>query len=94
MENASNWKERLSSRRWHNFLPMQKKVAPKLKKIICVSKPSMQDTIQELQVKPEKLEVILNGIDVDTFKPDKNMKIIENRIVTTASADIPLKGLR
>ena len=30
MENASNWKERLSSRRWHNFLPMQKKVAPKL----------------------------------------------------------------
>jgi glycosyltransferase involved in cell wall biosynthesis len=54
----------------------------------------MQDTIQELQVKPEKLEVILNGIDVDTFKPDKNMKIIENRIVTTASADIPLKGLR
>ncbi len=94
MENASNWKERLSSRRWHNFLPMQKKVAPKLKKIICVSKSSMQDTIQELQVKPEKLEVILNGIDVDTFKPDKNMKIIENRIVTTASADIPLKGLR
>ncbi len=94
MENASNWKERLSSRRWHNFLPMQKKVAPKLKKIICVSKSSMQDTIQELQVKPEKLEVILNGIDVDTFKPNKNMKIIENRIVTTASADIPLKGLR
>ena len=32
MENASNWKERLSSRRWHSFLPMQKKIAPKLKK--------------------------------------------------------------
>ena len=24
IENASNWKERLSSRRWHSFLPMQK----------------------------------------------------------------------
>ncbi len=94
IENASNWKERLSSRRWHNFLPMQKKVAPKLNKIICVSEPSKQDTIEEFLVNPENIEVILNGIDIDTFKPDTNQKIIENRIVTTASADIPLKGLR
>ena len=35
MQNAINWKERLSSSRWHNFLPMQKKVAPQLKNIIC-----------------------------------------------------------
>ena len=37
IENASSWKERLSSKRWHNFLPMQKRVAPKLRNIICVS---------------------------------------------------------
>ena len=94
LENASNWKERLSSKRWHNFLPMQKEVAPKLKKIICVSEPSKQDTVEEFVVKPQDIEVILNGIDIDTFKPDSNGKIVENRIVTTASADIPLKGLR
>ncbi len=94
LENASNWKERLSSKRWHNFLPMQKEVAPKLKKIICVSEPSKQDTVEEFMVKPQDIEVILNGIDIDTFKPDSNGKIVENRIVTTASADIPLKGLR
>ncbi len=94
LENASNWKERLSSKRWHNFLPMQKEVAPKLKKIICVSEPSKQDTVEEFLVKPQDIEVILNGIDIDTFKPDSNGKIVENRIVTTASADIPLKGLR
>ena len=94
MENASNWKERLSSRRWHNFLPMQKKVSPKLRKIICVSGPSKQDVVEEFQVNPENIEVILNGIDIETFKPDTSIKVIENRIVTTASADIPLKGLR
>ena len=94
MENASNWKERLSSRRWHNFLPMQQKVAPKLNKIICVSEPSKQDTVEEFLVNPKNIEVIFNGIDIDTFKPDANKKMVENRIVTTASADIPLKGLR
>ena len=94
IENASNWKERLSSRRWHNFLPMQKKVSPKLNKIICVSGPSKQDVVEEFLVNPENVEVILNGIDIDTFKPGSDSKVVENRIVTTASADIPLKGLR
>ncbi len=94
MENASNWKEKLSSRRWHNFLPMQKKVALKLNKIICVSGPSKQDVVEEFLVNSKNVEVILNGIDIDTFKPDSSNRIIENRIVTTASADIPLKGLR
>jgi len=94
MESASNWKERLSSRRWHNFLPMQKKVAPKLNQIICVSGPSKQDVVEEFLVNPKNVEVILNGIDIEIFKPNYSIKAIENRIVTTASADIPLKGLR
>jgi glycosyltransferase involved in cell wall biosynthesis len=94
IENASNWKERLSSRRWHNFLPMQKKVSPKLNKIICVSGPSKQDVVDEFLVNPKNVEVILNGIDIEKFKPDSGIRTIENRIVTTASADIPLKGLR
>ena len=94
IENASNWKEKLSSRRWHSFLPMQKKVAPKLNQIICVSGPSKQDVVEEFLVNPENVEVILNGIDIETFKPDNGIKVVENRIVTTASADIPLKGLR
>ncbi len=94
MVNASNWKERFSSRRWHSFLPMQKKVSAELNKIICVSRPSKQDVVEEFLVNPENVEVILNGIDIETFKPDSSIRTIENRIVTTASADIPLKGLR
>ena len=94
IENASNWKEKLSSLRWHNFLPMQKKVAPKLDKIICVSRPSKKDIVEEFLVDPEKIEVILNGIDIRKFIPNPSTLFIENKIITTASADIPLKGLK
>ena len=94
IENASNWKEKLSSLRWHNFLPMQKKVAPKLNKIICVSRPSKKDIVEEFLVDPEKIEVILNGIDIRKFIPNPSTLFIENKIITTASADIPLKGLK
>ena len=94
IENASNWKEKLSSLRWHNFLPMQKKVAPKLNKIICVSRPSKKDIVEEFLVDPEKIEVILNGIDIRKFIPNPSTFFIENKIITTASADVPLKGLK
>ena len=94
MESATNWKEKLSSSRWHNFLPMQKRVAPQLNHIICVSQPSKEDVISEFNVDKNKITVIPNGIDIDTFKPSLVAKTLGFRIVTTASADIPLKGLR
>ena len=94
MQNASNWKERLSSMRWHNFLPMQKRVAPKLNKIICVSAPSKEDIVKEFLVEDNKIEVILNGIDINRFVPSPSNLVKVNRIITTASADIPLKGLK
>jgi len=94
MESAINWKEKLSSSRWHNFLPMQKRVAPQLNHIICVSQPSKEDVISEFNVDENKITVIPNGIDIDTFKPSLVAKTLGFRIVTTASADIPLKGLR
>ena len=94
VQNAINWKEKLSSTRWHNFLPMQKKVAPQLKNIICVSQPSKEDVISEFKVDEKKITVIPNGIDIGIFKPSSQKKSLSFRIVTTASADIPLKGLR
>ena len=94
MDNAKNWKERLSSNRWHNFLPMQKRTATKLQNIICVSQPSKEDVIAEFNVKEERITVIPNGIDIENFKPSSDSKTLDFKIVTTASSDIPLKGLR
>ena len=94
MQNASTWQEKLSSKRWHNFLPMQKRVAPRLDHIICVSQPSKEDVITEFKVEDNKITVIPNGIDIETFKPYSTKRTLNFNIITTASADIPLKGLR
>ena len=94
LESAKNWKQRLSTNRWHHFLKMQKKVAPKLNRIICPSNQSKQDVIEEFHVNPSKLEVVLNGIDFETFNLKDHVEKTPFKVVTTASADIPLKGLR
>ena len=94
LDNARNWKERLSTNRWHGFLKMQKKVAPKLQKIICPSAQSKEDVIEEFLVERDSIDVVLNGIDVNSFRFRGDKRPHTNRIVTTASADIPLKGLK
>ena len=94
MDNAKNSKEKLSSIRWHNFLPMQKRVAPNLNQIICVSGSSKQDIVKEFQVEQNKIAIILNGIDVEKFVPNEKGVNEGYRLITTASADIPLKGLK
>ena len=94
LENAKNWKQRLSSNRWHGFLRMQKKVAPSLKAIIAPSHSSKIDITNEFSVNKDFIDVVHNGIDTETFKPNNNKNRIKNRIITTASADVPLKGLK
>ena len=74
LDSARNWKERLSTNRWHGFLKMQKKVAPKLNKIICPSLQSKHDVVDEFSVDPHSIEVILNGIDIKTFKSRETIK--------------------
>ena len=94
LEAAATWKERLSINRWHSFLRMQKKVAPQLNRIVCPSNQSKADAIKELKVNEENVDVVLNGIDLDSFTRDERVKKKPYRIITTASADVPLKGLK
>ena len=37
--------------------------------------------------------MIHNGIDLQVFKPDKNIERKKFKLITVASADVPLKGL-
>ena len=84
---------KLLMRRWHSFLVMQKFVAKRLKKIIAPSNSSVDDIKNEFQVDENKMERVMNGIDLDVFYPDLKIKKIPFRLVTVASADVPLKGL-
>ena len=84
---------RFSRHRWYSFLRMQKKVAPLLKNILTPSHNSKKDIIKDFKVKPENVSVIHNAVDSSIFRPYPNIKNSPHRLITTASADVPLKGL-
>lgn len=84
---------RFSRHRWYSFLRMQKKVAPLLKNILTPSNNSKKDISKEFHVKPENISVIHNAVDSNIFRPYPEIKNLSQRLITTASADVPLKGL-
>ena len=85
--------QRISKIRWFSFLKMQKKVAKKLNVVVTPSSNSKQDIHEDFKVPISRIKVIHNGIDFDTFCPKPNIVPLPNQIITTASADVPLKGL-
>lgn len=87
------WYMRLLIHRWHSFLRMQMRVAPKLASIVTVSGVSAADISTEFQVNPAAISVMHLGVDTELFRPLEHQKSDAFRIMTTASADAPLKGL-
>ncbi len=87
------WKKRMSLRRWYGFTRMQSRVARRLDHLISVSRAAKQDVVDEFRVDPARVSVVHNGVDVDLFRPLGDVARVPGRIVTTSSADVPLKGL-
>ena len=89
---------RLLTKRWHSFLRMQKQVIRQLTHKVTVSHAARADIESAFGLPNRSLHVIHNGIDLDRFKPaSQEVGTEKNRltptIMTTASADSPLKGL-
>ena len=72
---------------------MNKTVAPKLKKVITPSFNSKKDIALDFNIDPNRIDVIPNGLDLTVFKKNNVLERERFKIVTVASADIPLKGL-
>ena len=85
--------QRLSKMRWFSFLKMQKKVAKQIKVVVTPSLNSKQDIHHDFKVPMQNIQVIPNGIDFNTFCTLPNIVPRVNGVITTASADVPLKGL-
>jgi glycosyltransferase involved in cell wall biosynthesis len=83
---------RLLIKRWHRFLRMQTKVARQLRHIITVSECSKRDICQAFGVASERVHVIRNGVDCQEFAPQPHINREPRHLITTASADQPLKG--
>ncbi|MER6676060.1 glycosyltransferase family 4 protein [Streptomyces sp. NPDC000983] len=93
LDAAEGWQRRYSVRRWYAFTRMQKRVARRLPSVLTVSGTSRSEIVEHLGVREERVHVVHIGADTDLFSPDPSVARIPGRIVTTSSADVPLKGL-
>ena len=88
----SRWKRR-SVGRWYSFVDMQGKVASKMPRIVVVSENSITDINKDMGVSRERMRLVPVGVDPDLFKPQPHIARQPGRLITTASADVALKGL-
>ena len=88
----SRWKRR-SVGRWYSFVDMQGKVASKMPRIVVVSENSITDINKDMGVSRDRMRLVPVGVDPDLFKPQPHIARKPGRLITTASADVALKGL-
>ncbi|WP_265442419.1 glycosyltransferase family 4 protein [Flexivirga meconopsidis] len=91
IEAARGW-GRITKRRWYGFVQMQRRIAQRSKHILTVSQVSAQDIASDFGVPRDRMRVVPVGVDVTRFRPPQTPRV-PGRIVTIASADVPLKGL-
>ncbi len=93
IEHEERWQYKLLINRWHYFLKMQKDVARQIDQVVTVSESSKNDIAKDFGVARENITVVHNGIDTEIFKPMPQIERVAETIMTTSSADSPLKGL-
>jgi len=93
LAHATNPWRRFTLRRWYGFIDMQTEVARLIPRHITVSESSRRDIIQQIGVPADRLHVVPVGVDPSVFRPRPGIARIPGRIMTTASADVPMKGL-
>ena len=92
LDAASGWR-RITLRRFYGFTRMQRRVAPRLERVLTVSAVSRHQIVEHLRVPEQHIHVVPIGIDLARFSPAPHVPRAPGRIVTIASADVPLKGL-
>lgn len=93
LAHASGRLRRLTMRRWYGFAAMQSRVARQLPRILTVSEAARRDIVDAHGVDASRIAVVPVGVDAEVFRPRPEVARIPGRVMTTASADVPLKGL-
>ena len=93
MEHTKTWFKRRSISRWYSFVNMQGKVASKMPRVVVVSENSIADIHTDMKVSLDRMKLVPVGVDPDLFTPLPHIARKPGHLITTASADVALKGL-
>jgi glycosyltransferase involved in cell wall biosynthesis len=84
---------KLTLTRWYGFTRMQTEVARRLPRVITVSSNSLEDIHRDHKVPLERMHVVPVGVDAERFAPVPTVERCPGHLITTASADVAMKGL-
>ena len=93
MAHTETWRRRYSISRWYNFVKMQGRVASRMPRIVVVSENSIKDIHADMGVSLDRMRLVPVGVDPELFTPLPHVTRRPGRLITTASADVALKGL-
>ncbi len=93
MAAATSLYQRLTLSRWYSFTRMQTEVARRVERVITVSQNSWKDIHADHKVPYERMHVVPVGVDPDQFRPLESVERRPGHLITTASADVAMKGL-
>ncbi len=93
LAHAQTLREQIGKRRWYAFTKMQTRVARRLPRVLTVSESSKRDIADDHGVRPERIHVVPVGVDPELFAPLPEIARVPGRLITTASADVTMKGL-
>ena len=93
MQHSKNWHKRFGIGRWYNFVKMQGRVASRMPRVVVVSENSIKDIHSDMGVSLDRMKLVPVGVDPELFTPLPHIARQPGRLITTASADVALKGL-
>lgn len=93
MAHATGALRRLILRRWYGFVGMQLEVARHIPRVVTVSETSRADLTSQMGIAADRVAVVPVGVDHLRFRPMPEVERVPGRLMTTASADVPMKGL-
>jgi len=93
LAHAENLRRSFVIKRWYGFAEMQHRVARRIQRLITVSQFAKRDVIDEIGADPQRVAVVPLGVDGTLWCPRPSVARVPGRIMTTSSADVPLKGL-
>jgi glycosyltransferase involved in cell wall biosynthesis len=90
---ATSLYRKLTLSRWYGFTRMQTEVARRMTRVVTVSSSSFADIARDHKVDPSRMHVVPVGVDPELFKPVASVTRRTGHLITTASADVAMKGL-